>query len=177
MMIQTKNNIWQIEADTEGRGDFDFFITPNEKYCIYFSKIDEYGMMKFVSPVQIWVDKVSPRLLFHPKKTQFEYQYKESCYYLDKSDILILMTPCRHQQVFKLLYVLFDFNRSKFTSIHTPDFHLKELDRNLIQLDILFRYSYNEQVKQQILRDNNTRIDLTQLEWHDIDNIDKVCHL
>ena len=157
-MTQSSNEIWQIQADTKGRTNFDFFATSNNKYAVYFSKFDEYGMLKFVSSVQIWTDKENPRLLFQSQQIKFEYQNGESCYYLDKSDILVLLTPCIHQKYFDLLYVLFDFNKNVFATINAPNFLLTEIDRNLIRLDIHFRYSYNEQIKKQILQDDGKKI-------------------
>ena len=54
-MTQSSNDIWQIQADTKGRSDFDFFVTADHKYSIYFSTIDEYGMMKFEIGEEIYV--------------------------------------------------------------------------------------------------------------------------
>jgi hypothetical protein len=176
-MIQSSRNIWQIQADTKGRSDFVFFITPDEKYSIYFSNIDEYGMMKFLSPVQVWTDKENPRLLFQSQKIKFEYQEAESCYYLDKSDILVLLSPCIHQKYFDLPYVLFDFNENIFTIINAPNFRLTEVEKKLVRLDIHFRYSYDEETKEQVLRDNGKPIDLAELEWYDIKSVDKACSL
>jgi hypothetical protein len=116
-----------------------------------------------------------PLLLFQSRQIKFEYQNRESCYHLDKSDILILLTPCIHQKYSGLLYVLFDFNKNIFTTINTPNFRLTEIGTNLIRLDIHFRYSYDEQTKKQISQDNGKQIDLTKLEWHDIRDIDKAC--
>ena len=48
-MKSLKNQIWNIQAQTKGRTDFDFYVTNNNEYGIYFSNIDEYGMMKFFS--------------------------------------------------------------------------------------------------------------------------------
>lgn len=176
-MIQSLNNIWKIQADVKGRGDFDFFITPNEKYSVYYSNIDEYGMMKFVSPVQIWTDKENPRLLFKSGQIKFEYQESESCYYLEKSDILVLLTPCIHQKYFDLVYVLFDFNKNAFSMINAPNFQLKEVDTGLVCLELRFRYIYDEGTKKHIKGDNGRLVDLNLLEWHDLKNIDKVCSL
>ena len=169
--------MWKIRANVKGRSDFDFFVTLDDKYSIYFSNIDEYGIMKFASPVQIWTDKENPRLLFESNKIHFEYQKGESCYYLNKSDILVLLTPCIRQNSFDLPYVLFDFNRSMFTTINAPNFKLTEIDRNIVQLDIHFRYNYDGQTREKILTDNGRRIDLAQQEWHEVNNIDKVCSL
>lgn len=174
-MTQSSKDIWQIQADTKGRNDFDFFITPNNKYSIYFSKIDEYGMMKFVSPVQIWTDKENPRLLFQSQQIKFEYQHGESCYYLDKSDILVLLTPCVYQKYFDLLYVLLDFNNDRFVLINAPNFQLIELDKGIIRQDIDFRYSYDEDTKLKISQDNGKLINLTSIDWHDLKLIDKAC--
>ena len=173
-MRQSSKDIWQIKADTKGRGDFDFFITSNEKYGIYYSSIDEYGMMKFVSPVQIWTDKENPRLIFQSGQIKFEYQYQESCYYLDKSDILVLMTPCNHQKYFDLPYVLFDFNKNIFTTINAPNFRLTEIGNYLIQLDLNFRYSYDEEIKNQISQDNGKEMDLTKLIWYSLKKLPNI---
>ena len=134
-------------------------------------------MMKFISSVQIWDDNQNQQLLFQSRKIKFEYQNDESCYYLDKSDIIVLLTPCIHQKYFDLLYVLFDFNNNIFTTINAPNFQLTETDKNLLKLDIKFRYSYDENIKEQILQDDGKQIDLTKLEWHSIKNIDKACSL
>jgi hypothetical protein len=171
-MIQSKGNIWPIQADTTGRDDFDFFITANGKYGIYYSDIDEYGMMKFVSPVQIWTDKENPRLLFQSKELQFEYQHGSSCYWLDKSDILVLLAPCPHQTHSDLLYILVDFNRKVFSTINAPNFRLTEIDKNLVRLDLDFRYSYDEDTKEKISKDNGRLIELNLLKWYDIKEID-----
>ena len=174
-MTQSSKDIWQIQADTKGRSNFDFFISTDDKYSIYFSNIDEYGMMKFFSPVQLWTDKENPRLLLHPKKIKFEYQHGESCYYLDRSDILVLLTPCMHETYFDLPYVFFDFNKNAFTILSAPNFRLTEVDKFVVRQDIDFRYSYDEDIKLQISQDDGKLIDLKSLEWHDIKHIDKVC--
>ena len=134
-------------------------------------------MMKFVSSVQIWKDNENPRLLFQSRKIKFEYQNDESCYYLDKSDILILLTPCVHQKYYDLFYVLFDFNQNIFTTINAPNFQLTEIHKNLVQLDLNFRYSYDEEIKEKIAEDDGKQIDLSKLEWFDIKKIDKICSL
>jgi hypothetical protein len=174
-MTQSSNDIWQIKADTNGRSDFDFFVTPDDKYSIYFSSIDEYGMMKFVSPVQIWTDKENPRLIFQSGKIKFEYQHGDSCYYLDKSDIIILLTPCVHEKYIDLFYVLFDFNKNRFAIINAPNFRLTEIDQGIIRQDVDFRYSYDDDTKIKISLDDGKLIDLSSLEWHSIKFIDKVC--
>lgn len=176
-MTQSSNEIWKIQADTKGRSDFDFFVTPDNKYSIYFSRIDEYGMMKFVSPVQIWTDKENPRQIFQSRQIKFEYQYSKSCNYLDKSEIIVLLTPCIHEKYFDLLYVLFDFNRNTFTIINAPNFRLNETDKGIVRQDVDFRYSYSEDIKRQISQDNGKLIDLTLLEWHDLKHIDKACSI
>jgi hypothetical protein len=152
-MTQSSNHKFNIQSATKGQGTSDLFVTDDNKYSIEFSKIEEYGMMKFVSSVQIWNDKENPRLLFQSRKIKFEYQNDESCYYLDKSDILVLLTPCIHQKYYDLLYVLLDFNKNIFTTINAPNFQLTEIDKNLVRLDTNFRYSYDEQIKKQIAQD------------------------
>ena len=176
-MTPSTDNLWDIQVDTNGRMDFAFFVTPDEKYGIYFSEFNEYGMLKFVSPVQIWIDKQNPKLIFKSNKVQFEYQDNESCYYLGKSDILVLLTPCFHDKYYDLLYVLLDFGQNRFTTINAPNFLLTELEKNVVRLDNHFRYVYEEQTKQQILRDDGKQIDLVKLAWHDIKHIDNVCSL
>lgn len=176
-MTSSSKNIWQIQADTRGRSDFDFFVTPDDKYSIYFSNIDEYGMMKFVSPVQIWTDKEKPRLIFQSNKIRFEYQHGESCYYLDKSDVIVLLTPCVHEKYFDLPYILFDFNKNSFALINVPNFRLTEVDKGIVRQDIDFRYSYDEDIKLKISMDDRNLISLTSLKWHDLKDIDKVCSL
>lgn len=174
-MTSSSKNIWLIQADTKGRSNFDFFVTPDDKYSIYFSNIDEYGMMKFGSPVQIWTDKENPRLIFQSKKIQFEYQKGESCYYLYKSDVIVLLTPCIHEKYFELPYVLFDFNKNSFALINAPNFCLTEVDKGIVRQDIDFRYSYDEDIKLKISMDEGNLIDLTLLKWHDLKDVDKVC--
>jgi hypothetical protein len=174
-MTPSTDNIWNIQADTEGRQDFAFFVTHDEKYGVYFSDFNEYGMLKFVSPVEIWTDKQNPKLIFKSDKVQFEFQDNESLYYLDKSNILVLLTPCFRDKYYDLLYVLFDFGQKRFATINAPNFLLTELEKYFVQLDCHFRYAYDEQTKQQILKDEGKQIDLTKLAWHDIKDIDKAC--
>lgn len=174
-MIQSSNDIWKIQADIKGRSNFDFFITPDNKYCIYFSKIEEYGLMKFVSPVQIWTNKENPLLIFQSKKIQFEYQDSGSCYYLDNSHVIVLLTPCVHEKYFNLPYVLFDFNKIAFALINAPNFRLIEVNKGIVQQEINFRYSYDEHIKLQIEKDNGKLTDLTLIKWYDIKHIDNAC--
>ena len=176
-MTHSTDNIWNIGADTEGRQNFSFFVTNDEKYGVYFSDINEYGMLKFVSPVQVWTDKRNPKLIYKSNTIRFEFQYNESCYYLDKSNILVLMTPCFRNKYYDLLYVLFDFGPERFATINAPNFLLIELERNLVQLNSQFRYVYDDQTKQEVLKDNGKQIDLAKLPWHDIKNADKLCSL
>ena len=176
-MNQSSINIWQIQADTKGREDYDFFVTPDERYIVYFSNIDEYGMMKFISPVQIWIDKESPRLLFQSRNIKFEYQHSDTCYYLDKSDVLVLLTPCIHEKYFDLLYVLLDFNKDAFAIINAPNFRLTEIDKGYVRLDVDFRYSYDEHIQKHISQDNGKLIELELLEWHNLKNLDTACSL
>lgn len=176
-MTTSTHDIWNIQSDTKGRLNFAFFETNDEKYGIYFSDFNEYGMLKFVSHVQIWTDKQNPRLIFKSNKVQFEYQNNESCYYLDKSDILVLLTPCFHDKYYDLLYVLLDFGQNRFATINAPNFLLTELEKNFVQLDSHFRYIYDEQTKQQILQDDRKQIDLKIISWHDIRHLDNLCSL
>jgi hypothetical protein len=176
-MTQSTNHNLNIQSVTNGQGAYDLFVTNDNRYSIKFSEIEEYGMLKFISSVQIRNDKQNQQLLFQSRKIKFEYQNGESCYYLDKSDIVILLTPCTCQKYFDLLYVLFDFNKNVFTTINVPNFRLTEIDKNLVKLEINFRYSYDENVKDQILQDDGKLIDLTKLTWYNIDEIDKACFL
>lgn len=169
------SNKSNVQSVIKEQGTVDLFVTKDNKYSIKFLKIEEYGMMKFISAVQILNNNENPQLLFQSKQIKFEYQNNESCYYLDKSDILVLLTPCIHQNYYNLLYVLFDFNKNVFTTIHAPNFQLTEVDKNFVRLDMNFRYSYDEQTKNQIARDDGKHIDLGKLEWHDLKEIDKVC--
>ncbi len=114
-MTQSSNHNFNVKSVTSGQGTSDLFVTDDNKYSIEFLKIEEYGMMKFVSSVQIWDDKEDQQILFQSRQIKFEYQNDESCYYLDKSDILVLLTPCIHQNYYDLLYVLFDFNKNIFS--------------------------------------------------------------
>jgi hypothetical protein len=174
-MTESSNHKFNVKSVTKGQGSSDLFVTDDNKYSIEFSKIEEYGMMKFISSVQIWSDRENPQLLFQSNKIKFEYQNDESCYYLDKSDILVLLTPCIHQKYYDLLYVLFDFNKNIFTKIHAPNFQLIEIGKNLVRLDLDFRYSYDEKIKKQIAQDDGKQIDLSKLEWYAIKKIDKAC--
>ena len=176
-MTQPTNHKFNINSVIKGQGTYDLFVTDDNRYSIEFSEIEEYGMMKFISSVQIWNDKKNQQILFQSRKIKFEYQNSESCYYLDKSNIIVLLTPCIHQKYFDLLYVLFDFNKNMFTTINAPNFRLTESDKNLVRLEICFRYSYDENVKEQISKDDGKLIDLTKLTWYDINKIDKACAL
>ena len=176
-MRQLKDNIWQIKADISGRSDYDFFETEDGKYAVYFSHIDEYGMMKFVSPIQIWTDKQNPKNLFQSKKLKFEFQYSRSCYYLDKSDIIVLLTPCHRQNQCDLLYVLLDLKKGQFAIINSPNFDLKEIDKYKVQLALNFRYSYDQVTKDKVSKDDGSNINLSELNWHHIDKLDNICNL
>jgi hypothetical protein len=176
-MRQLKDNIWKIKADISGRWDYDFFETEDGKYAVYFSKIDEYGTMKFISPVQILSDKENPKNLFHSKKIGFEYQHSRSCYYLEKSDILVLLTPCLRQNHYDLLYVLLDLTKGCFAIMKSPDFDLKEIGSFKVQLVLNFRYSYDQATKDQISNNEGLSIDLKALSWHIIDELDNICSL
>lgn len=174
-MIHSTDKIWDIQANIKGRNDFAFFVTNDEKYGVYFSRFDEYGMLKFVSSIQVWNNKEKPRLLFQSRQIKFEYQYSESCFYLDKSDLLVLLTPCIHKEHYDLLYILFDFNKNIFAIINAPNFRLVEVDRNIIRLNKNFRYIYDDKTERQIANDDEKQIDLTKIQWQDMNNIDKAC--
>ena len=176
-MRQLKDNIWQIKADISGRSDYDFYETDDGKYVVFFSQIDEYGMMKFVSPVQIWTDKLNPKKMFQSQKLNFEFQYSRSCYYLDKSDIIVLLTPCLRQNQFDLLYVLLDLTKGQFAIINSPNFDLKEIDKFKVQLTLNFRYSYDQVTKDKISKDDGLNINLSELTWYHIDKLDNICNL
>lgn len=173
-MRQLKDNIWKIKADISGRSDYDFFETEDEKYGVYFSQIDEYGMMKFVSPVQIWTDKQNPKNLFQSNKLKFEFQYSRSCYYLDKSDIIVLLTPCLRKNQYDLLYVLLDLTKGQFAILNSPNFDLKEIDSFKVQLALNFRYSYDQVTKNKISKDDSSNINLRKLTWHHINKLDNI---
>ena len=173
------DKIWDIKPDIVGRKNYDFFETDNEKYGIYFSKVDEYGMNKFVSPVEIWTDKNNPRKIYESGKTKFEYQFKSSCYYFEKSDTIALLKPCLRKQknYFDLPYILFDFVKAKFTIINYPNFNLKEINETCFQLELHFRYFYNEETKEKISKDNGAIIKLKQQDWFDFEKLNSVCDL
>jgi hypothetical protein len=130
-----------------------------------------------MSSVQIWKDKQDLQLLYQSGKIKFEYQHSESCYYLEISDIVVLLTPCIHPKYADLLYVLFDFNKNVFATINAPDFKLKETGKNAVQLELNFRYSYDDNVKEKISQNNGKLIDLAKLKWHNLNKIDKACLL
>ncbi|MCC6724703.1 MAG: hypothetical protein IT258_09345 [Saprospiraceae bacterium] len=176
-MRQLKDNTWQIKAYISGRSDYDFFETEDGRYGIYFSEIVEYGMMKFVSPIQIWTDKQNPKKIFQSKKIKFEFQYSRSCYYLEKSDIIVLLTPCHRQNQYALLYVLLDLTKGQFALINSPNFDLKEIGKFKVQLTLNFRYSYDQVTKDKISKDNGSNINLSELNWHPIDKLDNICNL
>ena len=166
-----------IQSVTNSKGQSDLFVTSDNKYSIEFSNIEEYGMMKFISPVGVSSNVENSIQLFSSSKIKFEYQFNQSCYYLDKSDIIILLTPCRQTNRLDLLYVLFDFNKKVFATINAPNFQLTELNRYLVRLDLDFRYVYDAEAERKIALDNGKIIDLTELKWYDIKNIDNLCHL
>jgi hypothetical protein len=176
-MALPSDQFLNIQSVTNTKGNSDLFITNDNKYSIEFSKIEEYGMMKFVSPVEVWAGIENSILLFRSSKIKFEYQFSQSCYYLDKSDIIVLLTPCIHQDYVNLLYVLFDFNKNIFTTINAPNFLLTEITKSLVRLDLHFRYIYADEIKKKISQDNGKQIDLKSLIWNDIKSIDKVCSL
>lgn len=176
-MRQLKDNIWQINADISDRSDFEFFETEDGKYCIYFSSIEEYGMMKYVSSVQIWTNRQNPKILFQSKKIKFEFQYSRSCYYLDKSDIIVLLTPCLRQNTYDLFYVLLDLAKAQFSIINAPNFDLNEIDKFEVKLVLNFRYSYDQLTKDKISKGEDSNINLNQLAWHRIDNLENICKL
>lgn len=134
-------------------------------------------MMKFVSPIEIWTDRRNPKILFRSKKTKFEFQHSRSCYYLDKSNIIALLTPCLRQNHYDLLYVLIDLTKEQFAIINAPDFDLKELGNNEIKLVLNFRYSYDQAAKDKIAMDDGKIIYLNKLAWHGTDILDNKCKL
>jgi len=166
-----------VESVTNQKGNTDLFVTYNNKYSIEFANITEYKMMNFISPVEIWTNTENSIQLFSSSKIKFEYQYTRSCYYLEKSDIIVLITPCYETKYVELLYVLFDFNEKVFTTINATNFDLTELENNIVRLDLHFRYCYDSEVEKQISIDNGKLIDLSKLDWHDITKIDKLCKL
>ena len=174
-MKSSKSQLWNIKAEIQGRNDFDFYVTNNNAYAIYFSNIDEYGIMKFVSPVQIWSNEENPRLLFDNNKIKFEFQYSESCYYLDKSDIIVLLTPCQRHDFFDLLYVLLDFNKEEFAIINAPNFILAEIQKGIVRFDIHFRYVYDEITKANVLKENGKLVHLSDLKWRNLRELDNIC--
>lgn len=176
-MRQIKDNIWQIKADISGRSDYAFFETGDGRYGIYFEHIEEYGMMKFISPIQIWTDKHNPKNIFLSKKIKFEFQFSRSCYYLSKSDIIVLLTPCLRQGQYDLLYVLLDLTKGQFSIVNAPNFDLKEIDKFKAQLALNFRYNYDKVMKDKISKDDGSNINLAELTWHNIDKLDNLCNL
>jgi hypothetical protein len=174
-MKHSKNHLWNIKAETQGRDDFDFYVTDNNEYAIYFPNIDEYGMLKFASPAQIWSNRENPKLLFDNPKVMFEYQYSESCYYLDKSDIIVLLTPCQRHDFSDLLYVLLDFTKRQFATINAPNFTLAEIEKGIVRFDIQFRYVYDEITKINILKENGKLIHLAELKWCNLRELNKIC--
>ena len=170
-MIRSTDHIWQIKANTKGRSDFDFFESDNKKYGIYYSNIDEYGMMKFVSPVQIWTDKENPRLLFQSTHIKFEYQNSQSCYYLELSDIVVLLIPRFCKDQFELFYILFDLKVKSFAILNCVNFDLTEISKSEIRLDLNFRYSYDQNFQDQIAKDNGKLLILESLDWNSLNEL------
>jgi len=183
-MTQSSEKIWGINSDKKGDKNISFFSTENNKYGVYYFDINEYGFSKLVSPVQVWSDIHNPKLLFDSGRLQsgqkhfsFEYQNSSSCYYLELSDILVLLGNCFDQTEFELFYILFDFNKYQFAILRTANFIPIELAKDEIRLDIHFRYYYDQDIKEKILKDDGKVLSLKNFEWHDIDEINKVCLL
>ena len=174
-MKQLKDNMWPINADISERSNYDFYETNDGKYGIYFSNIDEYGGMKFSSPVQIWANKQQPKLLFQSKKIKFEFQQARSCYYLEKSNIIVLLTPCSRNNDYDLLYILLDLKNNKFAVINAPNFDLEEIDKNEIRYVLNFRYSYDEETKDKISKEDGETFYLNESTWYNIDRLHKAC--
>ena len=175
-MKQAPDQIWRINADTINRGDYDFFVSDDGKYGVCFSNINEYGQMLFISNVQIWTDRLNPKLLFESGRISFEYQFSRSCYYFEKSGFVVLMTPNLGHLPFKLVYVILDFSRMKFAMIDAPNFDLIETDKERIKLKLNFRYYYDKELENQISKEDGLEIDLAHSTWHELDQLDDLLY-
>ena len=173
-MKKIHNHIWRINADVNNRSNYNFFETDDGKYCIYFEKINEYGMMKFVSPVQIWTNKENPKQVFQ-SQTNFEYQFSRSCYYLSQSDLIVLLSPCEKQKQLNLLYVLLDLNKQQFSIVNAPNFDLKEIDPFKVQYILNDRYYYDSISSDHLKITENTILDLSELTSHHFDKLGTIC--
>ena len=183
-MTQSSEKTWGINSDTKDDKKISFFATENNKYGVYYFDINEYGLFKLVSPVQVWTDIHNPKLVFNSgrlnsgeKHFSFEYQNSSSCYYLELSDILVLLGNCFDQTGFELFYLLFDFNKHLFAILNASNFIPVEIAKDEIRLVIDFRYYYDQDIKDRISKEDGKILNVQTLEWYDINEIHNVCLL
>jgi hypothetical protein len=165
---------WKINEIIEIENNSTFFET--DEYLVQFSNIDEYGMLKFLSPIEIWKNKTNPIKIFENKKILFEYQYDRSCYFLKKSNLIVLLLwfyePVNNS--YKIPYILFDFNKNLFAILNYSNFDLIEKDASTIELKINFRWPYNEETQKIFEKNNKKIINLNQIKWLTFDKLNEI---
>ena len=164
-MKQSLISEWSDAGVPEGALEQTVFETSDGNFLVHFYKIEEYGMMRFCSPVKIWRDKSAPKLVMDSVPIAFEYQFSRSVEYLSGSQVVCLLFPEISNTRIDYINVLIDIAKSEFATIRTLNFDLIEGLGRVIQLKLNPRYSYSEEELRQLSKREGERIELNKLDW------------
>jgi hypothetical protein len=175
-MKQIKENSWVIEKNASSTvWRTEYFESDNQEYLIFYDDIEEYGIMQCNSSVEIWKNKLNPQLIFKFGARRFECQ-SDRCYYLEHSDILVLLTICIPQ--YQMCYMIIDPKEEKFSKVDCINYHLREAEKGEIVLTSNYRYYYpNHSVKEDFEKLNGAKFFLKDLEWVPLSEMTNYCQL
>lgn len=81
------------------------------------------------------------------------------------------MIPRFRKDQFELFYILFDFKIKSFSILNCVNFDLTEISKNEIRFDLNFRYSYDQNIQDQIAKDNGKLLTLGSLDWNSLNEL------
>ncbi|CAN5898427.1 hypothetical protein BH11BAC7_BH11BAC7_18560 [soil metagenome] len=140
-MKELESNYWNTgNSYLRNENFFCFWETDDQKYAVVYDNIVEYSLMKFISSIEIWQNKVKPELIFKSENEIFEFQFKRSCYYLEKSGLLVMLTTCIPS--YQMCYMVMDLKQKLFTKIDCINYDLCENNKGTIYLEPNYRYFY-----------------------------------
>jgi hypothetical protein len=176
-MKELKDNYWNTGKDySKDDKKFCFFETDDFKYIIIYDDIGEYGILNFVSSMEIWQEKEKPELIFKSEKRIFAFQFDRSCYYLEKTGLFVLLTICIPS--YQMCYMIMDIKKGLFAKIDCINYNLCEDDKGLIHLESNYRYFYPQRSnKEEFEKLHGAIISLQNLNWLSLNDMTNYCQL
>ena len=164
-MKHSPGSDWNLIDSASTSAERTVFVSSDECFAVHFYDINEYGMLKFASPIRIWKDKSKPSILFDSAKIAFEYQFDRSIGYLPNYKILCLLFPKISNTRIDIINVLIDLPNASYATLDVFNYDISE--NSLGEVVLLFKPRYvlnSEELALASCRDGEV-LNLRFLNW------------